>query len=1272
LCCSSAAVAADRGSVTGTISDKTGAVLAGATVKITNSTGFSQSVVTNDQGAYALTGLPAGTYHLAISATGFKAFETDGLAVADGQSIPFDVSLEPATVTSTVSVESVKAAQVETENAEVSGTITQKEMIKIGLNGRNFSQLIALTPGVSNQTGQDEAKVGIVGSVKYSVNGGRVEYNSFDVDGGDVLNTGISASRGQVTLIVYPSLDAISELKVLTSNYGAQYGRSASGTVLVKTKSGTKAFHGNGYEFIRNEFFNARNFFDHTSKAPLYRRNDFGYTLGGPVFIPKHYNSNKDKTFFFFSQEFRFEKTPTPFNQAVPSAAERQGDFSDVCPVAFDGTVTFTPTFSRKAFPDCPQSGPSSTSNGVVGFRGNVVPIDSVAQAILDSNIIPAPNATTGCNSTIGSCYDTDVSPSTSWREELFRIDHTFNSKWQANFRYIHDAWDTTVVTPQWDFVQNRFPSVQNRFIGPGLSLVANFTTIISPSFLNNLVLSYTTDHITLTNQGGSGVNLQRPASLDSPCITNPITLKVTNCPIGYLFKNGFGGKMPGIVIAGTNAAYGGNGFAADTSYMPWQHSNPTYSVHDDITKVIGKHSLQFGVQAVQAQQNEVSGAVGANTGDVQGLLTFSNQSSAFTSFNAFADFLRGGNTKTFQQDSAQGKYYNYYTIVEPYVQDDWRVTPRLTVNLGFRASLFGTWQQKFGRAYNWERGAFDPALAAQASVNSFFGVLQDSLSGQPIRVDLNNLDPRITNGLVQCGKGSVPSSCMKGHLFNSAPRVGFAWDPTGSSKTSIRGGYGIFFEHGTGDEANTGSLIGSAPLVLDMVQNHPSSYTCIGGVGRDCGGAGAYPLNVTSIPTKVVWPYVQQWSLGVERELPSNLVASVAYVGNKGTHLSTQLQLNQLHPLPGVLNPFGLSDPITADVCSSYDGAHITVGNTIITSQQPAFLNLLAACFGSKTSKFFPDPNSLRQFAPGFGRILSLENIADSSYHALQVTFRRTQGPLNLGVSYSYAHSIDDSSDRSDATFVNSFDLRSNRASSNFDQRHLFSFSFVYDLPLAHALSMLRQYGTYNPDAPPVSSRIAHFLLDGWQVSGVAIHQSGTPFSVINGGSSTGVSVLDNAGVANGTGAGSYPDVVGDPTTRPPDGGHNALSFGPLLLNPNAFAAPRGLTFGTAGRNFLRNPGRTNLDMALLKQFHVFGERTIEVRMEAFNVFNHTQFRIYDPDLGNTGSNIISCYGGPNNSAGFVDSNSRGTNCLLGNSFLHPVDAHRPRTMQFGVKYAF
>src|SRR5882757_52698 len=284
--------AGDAGTISGTVTDQTQAVVTGAKVVLTSATGEKRETSTDDKGAYAFTGLSAGAYTVTITAPNFGVKTFDNVNLPAGLELTLDAPLEPASAKTEVNVESSNVGKVETENATVSGTITQKEVVSTGLNGRNFTQLIALAPGVSNQTGQDEAKVGVAGSVKYSVNGGRVEYNTFEVDGSDVLNTGLSGAAS--TLIVYPSLDAIQEVKVLTSNYGAQYGRTASGTVQVSTKSGTDRLHGNVYDFVRNEAFNSRNYFDVGTRAPLYRRQDFGGTIGGPLIIPGMYNSKRD------------------------------------------------------------------------------------------------------------------------------------------------------------------------------------------------------------------------------------------------------------------------------------------------------------------------------------------------------------------------------------------------------------------------------------------------------------------------------------------------------------------------------------------------------------------------------------------------------------------------------------------------------------------------------------------------------------------------------------------------------------------------------------------------------------------------------------------------------------------------------------------------------------------------------------------------------------------------------------------------------------------
>lgn len=1357
-------------SITGTVTDQTQAVVAGARVVISDAKGTRQETQTDEKGGYSFKGIAPGIYTLRFDAPNFASQTLDNITLAADQELTLDATLEPASTKSEVNVEAKGAGQVEVENATVSGTITEKEVTKVGLNGRNFTQLITLAPGVSNQTGQDEAKVGVVGSVKYSVNGGRVEYNTFEVDGSDVLNTGLNGAAS--TLMVYPSLDAIQEVKVLTSNYGAEYGRTASGTVQVVTKSGRAALHGNVYDFTRNELFNDRNYFDVTRHAPLYRRQDFGGTIGGPLTVPHVYNTRREKTFFFFSEEVRLEKTPTEYNEAVPSLKERglkmtpEGiqpnlvsgvggslfrdfNFTDVCPLP--GTDA-SAGFSRQQFPDCPSIFHTSAVTVLqplyhllqpqAGGHASPTGVDKNALAILDSNLIPLPNSPTGCSFSIVSidptdpnhCYDAAVSPSTYWRQELFRVDHNITKTLRASFRYIHDSWDTTVLTPQWAILRTTnpgaetFPTIQNRFIGPGTSLVARLTHTISPTLLNDMVISYVNSTITLSDVNGAGGALfQRNPAIDQPLVTDssapgqcnpaisvdPVT-GIPQCAIGHIFNNGYGGKLPGIEILGTNAAYGGRGFAADPGYMPWSHTSPTYSIRDDVGKSVGRHTLQFGGQAVYSQRNQTNNAIGAASGELQGFLTFSNL--VRSTGNAFADFLLQNNSlgtgvvqsniQSFSQDSVQRRYYQRFSLGEPYFQDDWRVTNRLTLNLGLRISLFGLYNEKNQNAWNWEAANFN---RARFSVDPFSGVLLDNTAGaSPVSFNQSTfqLDPGIVKnlGLVQCGVARVPAGCMTGHLVNPAPRVGFAWDPWGDGKTSIRGGYGIFFEHGTGNEANTGSLEASAPVVLTMTQSFPLNYPCIGNVGygpvfdpnnSNCSltashpappSGSVFPLNVTAIPTAAVWPSAQQWNFGIQRDIGRDLVAAVSYVGSKGTHLTLERNLNQLPDLPLSENPFGPTEPLTIADCTvppATSNGIPGVSNTpfqlqsgiVITTQDPAFVHLQAACASPNT----PNVNSLPGHPyPGLGQVLSLENVANSSYNALQVTLRRTQGPLTTAVSYSYSHSFDNSSDRSDPVLPDSYNLRQNWASSNFDQRHLLNLTYSWSLPRLSSL-VRRLFPSLEDTAADNSSRqtqmpeqspnrISSTLLEHWELVGLATVQSGTPFTVINNAGNTGISLTDNAGVANGFGiAASYPDLVRH-QQQPLD---NSQSVGPLLGNPSQFVAPRGLTFGDAGRNSLNNPRRFNADLTLLKHFKVSESSEIEFHADFFNVFNNTQFRIYDPDNpGGTGNNVISCYAGPIFSAGFQASG--GADCVTGASFLHPLNAHNPRIMQFGLKWGF
>lgn len=1150
-------LAQDTAQITGTVTDPSGAAVPGAQVTLTSSEhGITHTAPTNSSGDFLFAALPVGSYDMSVTASGFKKYQVKGVVLQVGQKARTDITLVVGAAQETVNVEGTNVAQVETQSSDLSGIVAGKEITELQLNGRDFKQLVTLVPGVSNQTGSDEGGVGVTANNSFSINGGRVEYNNWELDGGDNMDNGSNN-----TLNVTPSLDAIAEFKVLTSNYGAQYGRNGSGTIEVETKSGTSKFHGDAYEFVRNDIFNAPEIFQ-GGVTPAYKKNDFGYTVGGPVYIPHVYNQDKQKTFFFWSQEWRKERVPSNFNQAVPSAAERTGNFTDLCaPVQTS---------------DCPLD--PSTGHP---YPGNQVPFnasDPNIQGLL--GMIPLP--------TQGNLYLTTITQPTNWREELIRVDHNISDNERLTFRYIHDSWSTLNPVPLWTN-GGSFPTIQTDFKGPGLSLVSRLASTFSPTLLNEFVFSYTTDHISLQD---TGAYKRLPGST-----------------FGSIFPGADRGVLPGINLIDQGSAYGG-GFSEDAGYIPngIYNSNPTYTYRDNVNKIMGAHNFQFGAYFVAGQKNELGGELGA--GSYPGFITYDPSSSSTTTGNPFADLLLG-NIASFGQQNATIKYYNRYKILEPYFQDDWHATKRLTVNLGLRLSLFGTYREKEHQAFNFDPSVYQPGKTV---VNPDGSVSNLTPNGGPPSIG------NLPNGIVQCGVGNQPAGCVQGHLFNPAPRIGFAFDPKGDGKTAIRAGYGIFFEHGNGNEANSESLENSPPLAFAAQQNNIVGYPNIG-FGT---AAAQLPLSVTSIQTKAVWPYVQQWHLDVQHEIASGTVGTISYVGSKGTHLNRLSDLNQIRPTPASQNPYKPGEAINAnghDDC----GTSETPSGVPITGQ--ALINLGVAACGA-------NPDLFRPF-PGYGDIAYLVNASSSSYNALQFALRRSMGGLDLNFAYTYSHSIDDSSDRFDSSFVNAYNPAANRASSSFDQRHILNFGYVWDLPF------------YKKPG------LAHEFLGGWQYAGTTTFGTGTPFSVLFN--------TDNAGVGNGLGSAAYADIVGDPKAGVGQAG-GLEGFGPLYYNPAAFAAPRGLTFGDSGRNSLRNPARLNFDMSLQKDFALTERTALEFRAEAFNIFNHTEWGAIAGDAGSGAGN-----------------NSSGTNTISGDvagdlqaGALRPNFVHEARILQFALKLIF
>src|ERR1700688_3483990 len=656
--------AQDTGAITGTVHDSSGAVVPGATVKIVSAAGGNdRTLTTNSDGDYLAAGLPGGNYDITVTAQGFKTFKAKAVALRVAQKARVDATLTIGQLATEVVVQGEQLNQVETQSSELAGTVPGKQMTQLELNGRNYTQLVSLTPGTTNQSGSDEPGTGAA-TVAYSVNGGRTEYNNWEVDGANNLDDG-----SNTTMITYPSIDAIAEFRVLTSNYGAQYGKDGSGTVEVETKSGTSSFHGDVYEFNRNDAYNARQEFQ--TSVPEYKKNDYGFTVGGPIFIPGHYNSDKTKTFFFWSEEWRKDIVPgVNFNVIVPSAAERGcpgattianctpgafGDFTDICNIS--------PT-------DCP-TGP--------GIVNNQVPIDPLAVPLLAQISMPNTVDSSGFSRFIAS-----PAQATTWHEDLIRGDENFSSKLHLALRYIHDSWSQVQATPTWTNGAS-FPTIQNDFTQPSTSMVARLTATASPTLLNEFVFAYSVNHLVFKNLGA----WQRPAGYD----------------IG-LFQNGFGGgKLPGIQLSGGVF----DGVAQDAGWVPNGpvNSNPIYTYRDNISKIVGTHNLQFGGYFLASEKNELP----QFEPSVNGFLTY-DTASGVTTGNSFADLLTG-RIATFAQGSLQPKYYLRHKIFEPYLQDDWHATSRLTLNLGLRISMFGTARDAKLQAFNFDPTKYVPGASS-------------------------------------------------------------------------------------------------------------------------------------------------------------------------------------------------------------------------------------------------------------------------------------------------------------------------------------------------------------------------------------------------------------------------------------------------------------------------------------------------------------------------------------------------------------------------------
>ena len=1087
------------GSIVGIVKDSNGSVVAGATVTIKNTDKniVARTVTTNDEGSYSAPFLLAGHYSVTVEATGFKRFVKNDIELNVNDRIAVDATLEAGAVSEEVVV-TAGAVQIETQTATASGLVSNLEVRELPLNNRNFVQLVTLLPGVSS-TMTDQVYIGTTNpfgqtnTVSISINGGRTSQNSWSIDGADNVDRG-----SNLTLLNYPSVDAIAEFKVLRNHYSAEYGRNASGHVNVITKSGGRDFHGNLYEFFRNDKLNANTYFnnltgrfttDPTAKAPdvivaagdpragnertprpVLRYNNFGYTIGGPVYIPGFYNQGKDKTFFFFSEEFRRVVTYSTFNATVPSAAERAGTFSAPICVAVNAAGT-----------TCTQSATQITS------------INPAAAAYLKDiySNIALPNS--GTNTLISNARNVF-----NHRQELIRVDHNFSPKVTLAVRYLHDTIPTE--EPGGLFTGLAVPGVATtRTDSPGYSWVARSVQTLSPNLLNEAGYAFS-----------YGAIVSRPIGLalseNSPNVTAAVKL-----PFAVTLD-----RIPSI----------SPGYSGVAGFGPYDDFNRNHNFWDNLTWIRGLHTLKFGTSINYYQKTENNG--GNNVGAFQFATTpRPTGSAATTTMQQWANFLLG-NVSTFTQadqdltPDIRARQYEFF------VQDDFRWKSNLTINLGVRYSRFRQPIDKTGQLTNFDPRRYDPAKAVQ--INPANGNV------------IPNTGDRL-NGIIIAGTNSPFGDKVAPESNNNfAPVFGFAWDPFKDGKTAIRGGYGVSY-----DVTLVGvleqNIFGNPPYVNNVsisntVLNNPASVLPT---------ISAAPIGtIRGTPYESDMPYIQQWSLDVQRELGKSFMVALGYYGSKGTHLPGIVDINEV--APGAAVAAGI----------------ITAGTQVTTAITPRL-------------------NAVRPFK-GFVAVNTIQNWFNSNYNSMQLSVdKRFKGGSLLRLSYTFSHALtDNQSDRSTAP-QSFYDRAADYGPSQLDRRQILSVNYVYELPF------FRNQNGFLGKA-----------LGGWQLAGISSFNAGSPFTVTSSGIDPGA-----LGFLGTSAAGGRPDLIAKPSLKPSE--RTRLKWfetGAFALVPTGVTRP-----GNSPRGVIVGPGYQKWDMTLSKRFKFTERVDLQFRAEAYNVFNHTNF---------------------------------------------------------------